>query len=132
MMSPALLAFVQFLLQYGPGATKALVDVWHKQDPTTTDFLSVLDAIAAENYDSGLAAYRASHGLTPVPPLAPPVPTVAYFATLTTKPNDTDCFNLDRVYASPDKTLWWVEPAVGLGAQPQRPATFTLDHTVTR
>jgi len=67
-MSPAALALLQFILQYGPAAAAKFADIMHKPDPTKDDVLGVLDAISQETYDEFIAAAKARRAATvPVP-----------------------------------------------------------------
>jgi hypothetical protein len=69
MQLAALLA--QILVQYGPGAYAAWVEIFHMPEPTKADFLSVLDAISKETYEEFIEAAKARRAAL-VPPIVQP------------------------------------------------------------
>lgn len=68
---PLAVTLLQILAQYGPSVYAAAVAIAHHPEPTTADFLSLLDSISKEDYDAIIAERRAARGLPIVPPIAP-------------------------------------------------------------
>lgn len=53
---------IQFAIAYGPGAYRALVALFSKENITQEDLLALIDESASKNYDSYIAAARAKVG----------------------------------------------------------------------
>jgi nucleoside diphosphate kinase len=61
-MNPLVLALVQVLIQYGPSAYAAVVELVHTTNPTKADFETLLKSFGDKSYDDYIAEAKAAHG----------------------------------------------------------------------
>jgi hypothetical protein len=54
---------VNVLLQYGPTAYAAFINLAHNEAPTKEDFLALGNAVSQESYDNFIAAAKARAGV---------------------------------------------------------------------
>lgn len=54
---------LQILLNYGPAAYTAAVEIAHHPNPTKDDFIALGNSVSQESYDSIIAARRAAAGV---------------------------------------------------------------------
>ena len=56
-MNPALIELaIRVLITYGPAAYRAVVELFHNQNPTKDDFLALLEFATQKSYDDYIAA----------------------------------------------------------------------------
>lgn len=62
-MNPLIIQGIQLLIQYGPGAYKAFVELLHKSDPTQADWEALLQHATQQKYDDYIAAAKLRAGM---------------------------------------------------------------------